>query len=84
MASKVFQAKCITDEQIVKAVQSTHPQSHRSAIIALFPNVPPKVVAAKVRQAALKGVIVGCASDTCARAAQHGCGECYALPEVTQ
>lgn len=79
---KEFQAKSIADEEIVKAVQETHPQSHRQAIIALFPNVPAKCVTAKLRQAVLKKLLIGCASDSCARHGKNGCGEPYRIAEL--
>lgn len=79
---KLFQAKLITDQQIVKAVQDTHPGSNRQAIIELFPEIPVKVVTSKLRQAVLKKIIIGCASDVCARAGKNGCGESYRVAEV--
>ena len=67
---KMVQAKAISDEQIVLAVQSLVIEKRlttREYITALFPNVPPKVTSAKLRQAALKGKLIGCTSDKCAR-----------------
>lgn len=64
---KVHQAKCITDDQIVLAVANLGEDATRSAICDLFPNVPRKVVASKIRQATLKGKLYGCSSDICAR-----------------
>lgn len=82
MLKKQFQAKSIADEEIVKAVQDTHPQSHRQAIIAMFPNLPAKIVTAKLRQATLKKFLIGCASDSCARDGAGGCGEPYRVAEA--
>jgi hypothetical protein len=78
---KEFQAKVISDEQIVLAVDKVvklfEAGAKRDAVCSLFPSVPKKVVAAKLRQATLKGKLTGCASDVCARelACRPGCVE---------
>lgn len=64
---KLVQAKCISDEQIVLAVHNLGEDATRANICDMFPNVPRKVVAAKIRQATLKGKLYGCESDICAR-----------------
>lgn len=82
MQKKMFQAKSIPDEAIVKAVQDAHPNSNRQAVIAAFPELPSKIVTAKLRQATLKGLLIGCASDSCARQGTAGCAEAYRVAEV--
>lgn len=79
---KDIQAKHIDDSRIVQAVSDAHPHSHRQAIIALFPDVPSKIVTAKLRQATLKKLLIGCASDSCARRGANGCYEVYRVAEV--
>lgn len=79
---KGLQAKNITDIAIIDAVQTTAPHSHRQAIIAHFPELPAKIVTAKLRQAALKKILIGCADDSCARKGKNGCSEPYRIDEA--
>lgn len=65
---KLIQAKHLTDDQMVLAVTNLGEEATRVAICALFPNVPAKVTASKIRQMVLKGKLYGCSSDICARA----------------
>lgn len=86
MNRKEFQAKSIPDEELVKAIEiiqslNVEGGTNRHNIIAHFAHLPAKIVTAKLRQGALKGIIVGCSSDTCARAGKNGCSSRYSLPE---
>lgn len=87
MMRKEFQAKQITDSAIVDAIESIQLRNleggaNRSNIIAAFPHMPAKVTAAKIRQATLKGVIIGCSDDICAREGRNGCAVRYSIPEM--
>ena len=85
---KQFQSKMISDDQIVLAIKSLLrycPGGVPGAAVApLFPNVPSKVIAAKLRQSVLKGLLAGCSSDSCARRGTCllGCPLGFTLPEV--
>lgn len=84
---KALQAKHILDSAIIEAITAIQHLgieggANRMNIIAAFPAMPAKVTTAKLRQATLKGIIVGCSDDVCARAGKNGCSVRYSLPET--
>lgn len=79
---KLVQAKSISDELIVSAVANLQPDASRQRVIEQFPEFPAKIVTSKLRQATLKKLLVGCASDSCARQGKNGCGDSYRVAEV--